>query len=213
MEKKFIQSLGRGVDILEYLALNPKSRLQDISSHLNLNKSTLHSLISTLEQLGYVEKGDKSPIYSLGVKVFQLGKVYERDFEIKKLINPILKELTEFSSETTYLTLQIGSSYIYVDKYESKNNLKLDPELGIEESIDSKSAIGKIYKSFSNNEFLEFALDLEEVEVGMNCIAFPILKNNRLLGVIGIGGPSSRLNLEKMNECKKKYYEILSRVI
>lgn len=211
MEKKFIQSLGRAIDILEYLALNPKARLQDISSSLNLNKSTLHSLISTLEQLGYVERGD-TPIYSLGVKVFQLGKVYERDFEIKKLINPILKELTEFSSETTYLTLQIGSSYIYVDKSESKNNLKLDPELGIEESIYSKSAIGKIYKSFSNNEFLEFALDLEEIEIGMNCIAFPILKNNKLLGVIGIGGPSSRLNLEKMIKCKEKYYEISSRV-
>ncbi|MGL5428514.1 MAG: hypothetical protein ACRDAS_11440 [Cetobacterium sp.] len=51
---------------------------------------------------------------------------------------------------------------------------------------------------------MEFALDLEEIEIGMNCIAFPILKNNKLLGVIGVGGPSSRLNLEKMMKCKEK---------
>ncbi|MGL4670766.1 IclR family transcriptional regulator [Cetobacterium sp.] len=212
MEKKFIQSLGRGMDILEYLSINPKAKLQDISNFLNLNKSTLHSLISTLEQLGYVEKGDKSPNYSLGVKVFQLGKVYEKDFLIKKMINPILKELSEFSSETTYLTLQIGKSYIYVDKYESLNNLKISPELGTEENIYSNSAIGKIYESFFCENCLQYSLDLEEVEVGMNCIAFPFLKNNRLLGVIGIGGPSSRLTLEKMMQCKDKYYEILSRV-
>lgn len=212
MEKKFIQSLGRGMDILEYLALHPKSRLQDISTSLDLNKSTLHSLISTLEQLGYVEKNSDSPLYSLGVKVFQLGKVYEKDFEIKKAVQPLLKELTDFSGETTYFTLQIGENYIYAEKCQSSKNLRLDPETGTEESINSNSAIGKIFNSFLNKKFSSFATDLEEVEIGMNCVAFPFLKKERLLGVIGIGGPSSRLTKKKIEECTKKYYELISRV-
>lgn len=209
MEKKFIQSLGRAMDILEYLSFYSEARLQDISNSLSLNKSTIHSLISTLEQLGYVERGEKNPTYSLGVKVFQLGKVYEKNFKIKDTIQPLLKEMSNFSNETTYFTLQVGQNYIYIDKCESKNNLKLSPEIGFEESIESNSAIGKIYKSFLENKILDSALDLEEVEEGMNCIAFPVLKNNKLIGVIGIGGPASRLTKEKMELCKNKYYKIL----
>ena len=48
MEKKFIQSLGRAIDILEYLALNPKARLQDISTSLNGEKT-----IAELREVGY----------------------------------------------------------------------------------------------------------------------------------------------------------------
>lgn len=209
MEKKFIQSLGRGIDILEYLSFYSEARLQDISDSLSLNKSTVHSLISTLEQLGYVERGEKNPTYSLGVKVFQLGKVYEKNFKIKSTFQPLLKEMSKFSNETTYLTLQVGKNYIYIDKYESENNLKLSPELGSEESIESNSAIGKIYKNLLENKIPDYTLDLEEVEKGMNCIAFPILKNDNLIGVLGIGGPASRFTKEKMELCKNKYYELI----
>lgn len=209
MEKKFIQSLGRGMDILEYLAIHPKSRLQDISEQLALNKSTLHSLISTLEQLGYVEKNRESPLYSLGVKVFQLGKVYEKEFEIKRIVHPLLKKLSDYSGETTYFTLQTGESYIYIDKYQSRKNLRLDPETGVEESINCNSAIGKIFKNYLNGTPLIYAVDLEEVEEGMNCVAFPLLKRGRLLGVIGIGGPSSRFTIEKIASCREEYYKMI----
>lgn len=210
MNKKFIQSVGRSMDILEYLASNPNARLQEISESLELNKSTLHSLISTLEQLGYVEKNIHSPRYSLGVKLYQLGKVYEKEFQIREKFKPILDELQAFSGETSYFTLRVGKKYIYIDKSETERNIKVDPSLGKEEDINLASAIGKIYKSYEDKNELEYATDFEEVEEGMNCIAFPLVKDNNLIGVIGLGGPSNRLTKDKMEKINLKWKEILN---
>jgi len=45
-----------------------------------------------------------------------------------------------------------------------------------------------------------FALDLEEFELGLICVAIPIFnKNNKLIGSISASGPSSRFELKNVN--------------
>jgi IclR family KDG regulon transcriptional repressor len=45
----------------------------------------------------------------------------------------------------------------------------------------------------------EYALDLEESELGLICIALPVFnKNNECIGAISASGPSSRFELEKV---------------
>lgn len=51
-----------------------------------------------------------------------------------------------------------------------------------------------------------YALDLEEFEIGLICVAIPIFnKNNKLIGSISASGPSSRFKLENV----KNYITIL----
>jgi IclR family KDG regulon transcriptional repressor len=45
----------------------------------------------------------------------------------------------------------------------------------------------------------KYALDLEEFELGLICIALPVFnKNNECIGAISASGPSSRFELEKV---------------
>jgi IclR family KDG regulon transcriptional repressor len=60
----------------------------------------------------------------------------------------------------------------------------------------------------------EYALDLEEFELGLICIALPVFnKNNEFIGAISASGPSSRFELKKVNHyvsiIKKGIAEIL----
>ena len=58
---------------------------------------------------------------------------------------------------------------------------------------DLKATLTKIYKQ-------QYALDLEEFELGLICIAIPIFnKNNELIGSISASGPSSRFELKNVN--------------
>ena len=197
MQKK-IQSLEKAFKILEYLATHPQARIQDISLAMDMNKTTVHTLLSTLELYHYVERDEDRPRYSLGVKLFQLGQVYDQNFSFHYPVNELLKQLSEMVDETSFFALQIGCRYLYLDKYDCKKQLKISPTLGTFEEICSHTAVGKVFKSHIENQKISYSIDYEETEKGMNCIAFGLCKNGVLLGVVGLAGNASTFTQEKI---------------
>ena len=52
-----IQSVVRAIQILEYVAANKNLvKLTELSKGLELSKSTVYGLVSTLERLGYLQQ-------------------------------------------------------------------------------------------------------------------------------------------------------------
>jgi IclR family KDG regulon transcriptional repressor len=57
----------------------------------------------------------------------------------------------------------------------------------------------QLKKELKEIEQQKYALDLEEFELGLICIALPVFnKNNECIGAISASGPSSRFELEKV---------------
>lgn len=140
---KPIQSIERAINILNYIAThNNDVRLIDISKDLNLNKSTLHGIISTLEQFGYINQNQISSRYSLGNSLFHLGKVYEETLSIKKIVNPYLNELVNEYDETVHLAILSNSKVLYIDKVESNHALRMTSRVGMEDPLHA-TAVGK----------------------------------------------------------------------
>lgn len=210
-EKKLIQSVLRALDILEYIGDNGNSsRIQEVSDSLNLNKSTVHSLISTLEYRGYIEKSNTSPKYSLGVNFFKLGKLYEQDFSKNNYIDQILCELTKYIKETTYFAIKIGDQYLYMHSVSPDRNVHAKEIIGTLENLNSSTAIAKVFNNLETIQKFPYRFDLEEVEEGMNCIAFPFIKNDTIIGVIGISGPSCRCTESRLIDAYNKYIDIIT---
>lgn len=211
-EKKTIQSVIRALEILEFLAENGNNcRLQDISDGLELNKSTVHSLLSTLEYKGYVIQDSISPRYSLGLNCMRLGITYRRDFFARDRMNQILSKLVEAVQETSYFAVRTTDQYFFLDAIASDRNIKADPKIGCFHPIETPSAISKVFINYSptlispNN----YEVDFEQEELGMNSMAIPFKKNGHLLGVIAISGPSTRFTLKKMEFAYQEYLNIL----
>lgn len=151
-DKKFIQSIGRAVSILEYVAKNKnRARLINISKDLKLNKSTLHCIISTLEQLDYLSQNEETGKYSLGVKLFELGKVYEQDLSVIEAARPFLKKLVEEYDETTHLATDSKYDVLYIDRVESTHSVRMTSNIGAKDDMHCTS-VGKVLLAFMDEK-------------------------------------------------------------
>ncbi len=211
-DKKLIQSVERALDILEFLANNGNNcRLQEISTGLNLNKSTVHSLVSTLEHRGYIVQDAYSPKYSLGLNCMGLGITYRRDFFARDRMNSLLAKLSEAVGETCYFAVRIGEQYFYLDAIASDKSIKADPKIGQFEKLSNNSAISKVFLNENKESInqIKYEIDFEQEEAGMTSMAIPFRKNGSLRGVIAISGPSSRLSARHMEISYNLYVKIL----
>lgn len=232
---KTIQSIDRAINVIEYISKNQNCRLIDMCNYFNLNKSTLHGILSTLEYHGFINKDSTNTTYNLGAKLFELGKLYEDNLSIKKVAKPYLIKLAQKFSETVHLAVLNELTVLYIDKEESIHSLRMTSKVGTTDPLLT-TAIGKSilstlsedrlnaildsieinkstdYSLTDKSEILKelsiinkkgFALDLEELELGLNCIAAPI--KNRLgeaIAAISISIPSSRFTKEKFEDMK-----------
>jgi len=141
---KIIQSVDKAMGVLEYIALkNGELTLTDISTDLGIKISTLHGLIATLEQRGFLYKKTGRAEYHLGVKLFELGKRYEADLSLIDVVRPRLRALAEAFNETVHLAVPFDKGVLYIDKVESKHPFRLTSMVGTVES-PWDSAIGRV---------------------------------------------------------------------
>lgn len=217
---KRIQSIERGFTILEALSLSTTPMtLGLLSEQVQLNKTTVHGLVSTLCSLGYVVKGEEG--YSLGLRLRELSRpLEENDETIRHHFVGLLKKMAQLTNNTAYLAVKSGEQeYLYIDAIERENPLTIRSPRGHREGLTT-SAIGKVFLAFDRelkrqlrlqnqlNETIEqeletvasngYALDLEQAELGLNCLAIPLYIEGGLVGVAGVSGSSRELTKERL---------------
>ena len=90
-----IQSLERAISILN-LFRNTRNSLgiSEMAGTLNLAKTTVHGLVSTLEINGFLKKDAATRKYRLGFALFELGSIQAADLEINQRAFYPLRELS-----------------------------------------------------------------------------------------------------------------------
>ena len=101
-----------------------------ISQGLGLNKSTTHSLISTLEQMGYVQQDQETAKYSLGLKLFELGQVVHANMDLRNIAMPFLRELALKFGETVHLAILSKGEVVYIDKVDTSRSIRIGSQIG-----------------------------------------------------------------------------------
>lgn len=214
-DNRRIQSVERAMALLEAIAAaGGESRLVDLTTQLGLNKSTLHGLLNTLAALGYVTRNGTR--YALGLRLRELAQpLTDEDSALRATFRPVLRRFAEISGETCYLAVPCGTSeYLCIDSVECDGSLlRATCPCGNREGLTT-SAIGKILLAndvglmrslrragkVSTSLGVElkaiavqgFALDLEQVEPGLCCVAMPLYKQGRVAAALGMSGPSCR---------------------
>lgn len=214
-ENRRIQSVERAMAILEDIAAaGGVARLADLSARLDLNKSTLHGLLNTLSALGYVTR--RGTHYALGLRLRDISQpLADADEQLREVFTPALMRMARLSGETSYLAVPCGTrEYLYIDAIEGCNNLRVASPRGRREGLTT-SAIGKIFlanepglvRSLRRANLLPakleqelhtireqgYALDLEEAEVGLHCLAIPLRRQGCVIAALGVAAPAKRL--------------------
>ncbi|MEF3255496.1 MAG: helix-turn-helix domain-containing protein, partial [Deferribacterales bacterium] len=72
-----VQAVDNALDILEFLGdAEGEVSVTEISARLNLTKSNVNKLLTTLEHFGYIDMNKYTGNYKLGVKTFQISQAY-----------------------------------------------------------------------------------------------------------------------------------------
>jgi len=142
-----IQSLDRALNILDLFDDQHRElKITEISSRLGLHKSTVHSLLKTLQLHGYIEQDDNG-LYRLGMKLLEKGQLLLRGLDIREVSNGYLKKLSEETGQTVHLVIQDGAEGVYIDKVEGSKAAIRYSWIGRRIPLHS-SAVGKVLAAY-----------------------------------------------------------------
>lgn len=120
--KNPIQVADRLFDALELLSVEGPMALSDLTTRLELNKSTVHRILSSLIYMGYVKQDPDTQKYDLTLKLLELSNHVLERMDILALIKPYLKQLCHETGETVHLVQLEGTDAVYIHKEESYQN-------------------------------------------------------------------------------------------
>ncbi|HHV63136.1 MAG TPA: IclR family transcriptional regulator [Firmicutes bacterium] len=117
-----VKSLFKVMDILRCFSEDkPEWGVSELSRRLGLPKSTVHSILATLEKGRFVEKNPNNNCYRLGLRIFELGYVVRCSMGIREYAIPYLEDLQEKTQEIVYFTVPCEGEVLYIEAvYPSK---------------------------------------------------------------------------------------------
>lgn len=104
-----IQSVERALQILDlFNEQATELKITDISKLMGLSKSTLHSLLKTLQLHGYIDQNPENGKYRLGMKLVERGHFVVGSIDIRQKAKGWLTELSRRTGQTTHLGIWTG---------------------------------------------------------------------------------------------------------
>ena len=153
-----IQSLVKAANVLDILkSENRELTIAEISEFLNIPPSTAHRILSTLIDVGYVSKDDRTHLYGLGPALIPLGIKASSKLDPQAVGKLILEKLSDITREDSYFIIKSGDKGLLLSKAEGKHSLKIVENFGIEIDLH-KGAIRKTILAFQDEDYINYYL-------------------------------------------------------
>lgn len=205
-----IKSVGHAMNILECFRHNEDLGISEIASQLGRSKSTIHALVNTLSQWGYLEQNKENRKYRLGMTLLELGYIVRDRIDIRREARPWCQKLAKEFDTTVHLAVMSAGEIIYIDKVDDGSSTVTYSRVGkrapmyctgIGKSILAhlpmetleKYIFSKPMEKFTPNTITDrdalleeldnvrrqgYAIDDEEIEVGVKCFAAPVFNQD-----------------------------------
>ena len=119
-----INSVLRALKILDTFSVEKSSYTNnELSKKLNLNKSTVTALLSSLEEGGFLDKDPITREYRLTYRLYRLGHVYIDQLDLHKVAIPPLTELAVAYNETVHIGFLNNHTVFNIDTIESTQTI------------------------------------------------------------------------------------------
>jgi DNA-binding IclR family transcriptional regulator len=126
-----VMSVDKALIVLKLLAERGRDmKLTEISEELDINKCTLHGIISTLKFHGFVDQDEQTQKYRLGLYLIELGDITNKSLDIIRITTPIIEDVCNKLQETVHIGCLDGMDVVYVNKVESKQSMRIFTSIG-----------------------------------------------------------------------------------
>jgi DNA-binding IclR family transcriptional regulator len=117
-----VRSAERVAAVLELLRATPRPlRHSDVAAALELPKSSTTNLLDTLVEVGLVRQDERG--YALGVRLIELGAAAAERLDVRRLAQPVLRELSELGIGTSNLAILQGHEVLYIEKVNNPDHV------------------------------------------------------------------------------------------
>lgn len=126
-----VKSAKRTLDILALMTSRESPMtFTDISLALSLPRSSLHGLLSTLTETGWLTYDPPTRSYGLGIRTLEAGNAYLRTQNLPTRARPFMERIRDALDETVQLSVLDGRFNVYVDKVDGQQALVLASAVG-----------------------------------------------------------------------------------
>jgi IclR family transcriptional regulator, KDG regulon repressor len=222
----YIKLVESTINALRLLSENHEGLgVREISRLLEMNKSTSHRLLLTLQKEGLVEFDELTQKYRMTLGILQLINKIPQKSNLISASLPYMEELRDLTKETVALHIRVLNYRLVVAKVESNLELRWSPLIGKPYPL-YQGAASKVISAFlpqkAFTELLEslpdeitdeeyvcqiegvkkqkYSISYGEIEPGGIGIAAPIFNHlNEFVGAISVYAIESRTTQEKVN--------------
>ena len=137
------QSLKRALTLLDRLAESPGGmNLTDLSQQVGIPPATVHRLLSTFEELDYVEQDRELGLWFVGLKAFTVGNAFLNRRDFVSSARPYMESLVDQCGETVNLGVIDDGEVVFISQVESREVMRMIVRLGSRSPIHA-SGVGK----------------------------------------------------------------------
>ncbi|MGG4489167.1 IclR family transcriptional regulator [Metabacillus idriensis] len=240
--ENMVKSVSRALDIITLVSLKKGGLgVTEIANQIDINKSSVYRILSTLVQYGYVEQDPETGKYKLGYKFLEISSKLLESIDLRAEARMYLQELENETNEVIHLVVYDQGEVVYIEKLDGSETLRMHSKVGKRAPMHCTS-VGKAIlahlpsntvldilerkglpmhtdKTITNKEdfLLElksvrqkgYALDLEENENGITCIAVPIFDHmGNAIAAVSISGPTIRMTEERLEQLQSRMQNI-----
>ena len=216
------ESADRVADVLVSFTRSDRPLgVSQIARDLGLSKAVVHRILQSLASRSLVQVIPGDARYALGPTAVGLGTKAWSQLDVRSLAAPTLRRLRDRTRETATLSVLVGNRRIYLDQYESPQEVKMIIEIGpqfpLHSGASSRSILAFLPQAFIDEAVAElvdarptvdveeylrglalvreqgYATSLNERNTGAASIAAPFFDaSGNVLGSISSSGPAAR---------------------
>lgn len=227
-EKRTVRAVERALDVLLCFAEKAEWGLSEIAAHTGLHKSTVHRLLATLEDRGFVNRDEANEKYRLGLRVLELSSNLSREDDLSVVLLPQMEKLRDELGETVSLYVRDRGERVRIQAVQSTQIIRRVAAVGVRLPL-SVGASSKVLLAFVDESVrqevlsdpawptaidrakfarqleairsLGYATSSEEREPGAAAVSAPIFNRaGKLVAALAVSGPSNRLTPDVMQQ-------------
>ena len=224
--KSNVRAVERALDILLCFVERSEWAMTEIAEKVGLHKSTVHRMLATLEDRGFVARNPATDRYRLGMRVWELTAHLSSNDDPSVLLLPEMELLRDLLGETVSLYVRDGKERIRIQAVQRNQAVRRVANVGARLPL-YVGASSKVLLAFGDDATrrlvmegedwpasmnraayvakLEgirtagYATSIEEREAGAAAVSAPIFdRSGKLAAALSVSGPSGRLTEEMM---------------
>ena len=150
-----MQSVERIIKIIDCFSIEETQlSLGEITKKTSLPKPSVYRICEALCEEHILNKDPSTLKYRIGIKLFELGSMFLRSLELRKIAFPEMEKLQELTGESIHMGIIEGNEVISIEGIESNKSLHIKLWVGKRSPIYCTS-VGKAILAFHTDKEIE----------------------------------------------------------